>query len=318
MSAARRTESLRDAYGRALVELGEGDRAVVALDTDPVGPIGTPWFREKFPDRYVRVDADGPAVMSAAADLARGGRVAFASTLAGTAAGPAYPAIRRSIGYDRANVKIVALHGGVSADPADGRYGMFEDLGLMRGLPGMTVVVPADAPATRAAVTELTRHAGPAYVRLGAGDLPVVTAGTFRLGRAEELRAGGDLTIVAIGGLVARALDASEELAKVGVSTRVLDFASLKPFDEAALLRAARETGAILALEEHSVLTGLGAAVAATTAENYPVPVRRVGVPDVFVASEAGAEPALDRYGLSLERVRDEAWELLRLRGKVQ
>jgi transketolase len=318
VSAARRSENLRDAYGRALVELGEGDPTVVALGTDPAGPLGTPWFRDKFPDRYVRPGTDESTMMSTAADLARGGKVAFANTLAGIATGPAYPAIRRSICYDRANVKIVALHAGPSPNGLDGPYRMYEDLGLMRGLPGMTVVVPADAPSARAAATELVRHPGPAYVRLGDGELPVVTDGTFRVGRAGELREGSDLTMIAIGGLVARALDAAEELAKVGVSTRVLDFASLKPFDEAALLRAARDTGAILALEEHSVLTGLGAAVAATTSENYPVPVVRVGVPDVFVTSDASGEAVLDRYGMSLERVRDEAWELLRLRGKVQ
>jgi transketolase len=194
---------------------------------------------------------------------------------------------------------------------------MVEDIGLMRGLPGMTVIVPADAPTTRAATFAVHDRPGPAYVRLTRENLPTVTDGSFAIGTAAELRPGTDLTIVAVGALVARGLEVAEELAAVGVSTRVLDFASVKPFDEPALLRAARDTGAILVLEEHSVLTGVGALVASTTGENYPVPVRRVGVPDVF--GESGDPWALlDRYGMSLERIRDEAWELLRLRGKAQ
>jgi transketolase len=181
----------------------------------------------------------------------------------------------------------------------------------------MTVIVPADAPTTRAATFAVAERDGPAYVRLTRENLPTVTDGSFQIGKAAELRSGSDLTIVAVGALVARALEVAEELAKVGVSTRVLDFASVKPFDEPALLRAARETGALLVLEEHSVLTGVGALVASTTSENYPVPVRRVGVPDVF--GESGEPWALlDRYGMSKERIRNEAWELLRLRGKVQ
>jgi len=318
MTATRATESLRDAYGKALAELGEHDPSVVAVDEEPAGPMGTPWFRQRFPERFFHAERPGTTIISTAAGLAKDGRTVFASTLAGTAAGSAYPSVRESVCYPRANVKIVALHRGPPAEGDGPAYQMFEDLGLMRGLPGMTVVVPSDAATTRAAVTELAGQAGPSYVRLSTGELPIVTDGAFRIGRAGELRAGNDLTMVAVGALVSRALDVAEELAKVGVTTRVLDFASLKPFDEAALLRAARDTGAVLTLEEHSVLTGLGAMVAATTSENYPVPVRRVGVPDVFVEPDPSWAATLDRYGMSLERIRDEAWELLRLRGKVQ
>jgi transketolase len=181
----------------------------------------------------------------------------------------------------------------------------------------MTVIVPADAPTTRTATLLVHDRPGPAYLRLTREDLPTVGEVGFEVGKARELRAGTDLTIVAVGSLVARGLAVAEELSRVGISTRVLDFASVKPFDEPALLRAARDTGAILVLEEHTVLTGVGALVASTTSENYPVPVRRVGVPDVF--GESGDPWALlDRYGMSTERIRDEAWELLRARGKVQ
>ncbi|HLN50709.1 MAG TPA: transketolase C-terminal domain-containing protein [Thermoplasmata archaeon] len=317
MTAARKTESLRDAYGKGLLELGERDPSLVVLDADLSGSTRTQLFGQKFPDRFFNVGVMEPTMMSIAAGLSLEGRTVFASTFAVFAAGQAYNFVRQSICYNRANVKIVATHGGVLVGGDGGTHQMLEDIGLMRGLPGMTVIVPADAPTTRAATLEVAERKGPAYVRLTRENLPVVTDGSFRIGHAAELRAGSDLTMVAAGALVARALDVAEELAKVGVSTRVLDFASIKPFDEASLLRAARDTGAILSLEEHSVLTGLGALVASTTSENYPVPVRRIGVPDVF--GESGEPWALvDRFGMSVERIRDEAWELLRLRGKVQ
>jgi len=256
-------------------------------------------------------------MMSIAAGLALQGRTVYASTFAVFAAGQAYNFVRQSICYNRANVKIVATHGGLLVGPDGGTHQIVEDIGLMRGLPGMTVIVPADAPTTRAATFAVAERDGPAYVRLTRENLPTVTDGSFAIGKAAELRSGSDLTIVAVGAMVARGLEVAEELAKVGISTRVLDLASVKPFDAPALLRAARDTGAILVLEEHSVLTGVGALVAATTSENYPVPVRRVGVPDVF--GESGdAWALLDRYGMSRERIRDEAWELLQARGKVQ
>ncbi|HXW66734.1 MAG TPA: transketolase C-terminal domain-containing protein [Thermoplasmata archaeon] len=317
MSGAAKPESLRDAYGRALVELGERDPRLVVFDADLSGSTRTMLFGQKFPERFYNVGVMEPTMMSMAAGISLGGRTVYASTFAVFAAGQAYNFVRQSICYNRANVKIVATHGGLLVGADGGTHQIVEDIGLMRGLPGMTVIVPADAPTSRAATFAVAERDGPAYVRLTRENLPTVTDGTFAIGRAAELRAGTDLTIVAVGALVARGLEVAAELAQVGVSTRVLDFASVKPFDEPALLRAARDTGAILVLEEHTVLTGVGALVAATTSENYPVPVRRVGVPDVF--GESGEPWALlDRYGMSRERIRDEAWELLRLRGKVQ
>jgi transketolase len=317
VTEARKAESLRDAYGKALVELGERDPKLVVLDADLSGSTRTALFGQKFPDRFYNVGVMEDTMMTIAAGFALEGRTTFASTFAIFAAGQAYNFVRQSIAYNHANVKIVATHGGLLVGPDGGTHQMIEDLGLMRGLPGMTVIAPADAPSARAATFAVAERSGPAYVRLSRENLPTVTNGAFQIGRAPELRAGTDLTIVAVGALVARGLEVAEELAKVGISTRVLDFASVKPFDEPALLRAARDTGAILVLEEHTVLTGVGALVAATTSENYPVPVRRVGVPDVFGESGEGWA-LLDQYGMSLERIRDEAWELLKLRGKVQ
>jgi transketolase len=314
---ARKPESLRDAYGTALVELGEKDRRLVVLDADLSESTRTLLFGQRFPERFFNVGGMEDTMMTIAAGFALEGRTAFASTFAVFAAGQAYNFVRQSICYHHANVKIVATHAGLLVGPDGGPHPMVEDIGLMRGLPGMTVIVPADAPTARAATFAVAERAGPAYVRLARESLPTVTNGTFTLGRASELRAGTDLTIVAVGALLARGLEVAEELAKVGVSVRVLDFASVKPFDEPALLRAARDTGAILVLEEHSVLTGVGALVASTTSENYPVPVRRVGVPDVF-AEPGDAWTVLDRFGMSKERITEEAWELLKLRGKVQ
>ncbi len=317
MSPVGKPESLRDAYGKTLVELGEKDPRIVVLDADLSGSTRTVLFGQKFPDRFFNVGVMEPTMISMASGLALGGRLVFASTFAVFAAGQAYNFVRQSVCYNHANVKIVATHGGLLVGADGGTHQIVEDIGLMRGLPGMTVVVPADAPTTRAATLQIAEFDGPAYVRLTRENLPTVTDGSFRLGKAMELRSGADLTIVAVGALVARALEVAADLAQVGVSVRVLDLASVKPFDQPALVRAARETGAILVLEEHSVLTGVGSLVASAVAETYPVPVRRVGVPDVF--GESGDPWALlDRYGMSTERIREEAWELLRARGKVQ
>ncbi|MGI0156111.1 MAG: transketolase family protein [Thermoplasmata archaeon] len=316
MNSATGGERLPEAFGKALVELGERDPRLAVFEAGGAGAARTAKFGEVFPERFFDVGAMSATMVEMATGAALGGRTVFASAPAPFAAGAAYTALRESVCYRRANVKIVAVldDGPVQADRA--APPMIEDIGLMRALPRMTVVVPADAPTARAATFALAERPGPAYLRLSGAPLPTVTDGSFAVGRATELRAGGDLTIVAVGALVARALALADELARVGISARVLDFASVKPFDEPALLRAARDTGAILVLEAHTVLTGVGALVASTTAENYPVPVRRAGVPDVWPGPGSTAVP-LDRYGMSTDGLRDEAWELLKSRGKV-
>jgi transketolase len=317
VSAPPRIENLADAYATTLGELGAADPKIAVFDAGGSQARGGNPFREKFPDRFFAVDDADESWMARASEMALAGRTVFASTLADRAAGTLYPSVRHGVCYSGASVKIAATHASFRDGGERGGHPMFEDIGLMRALPGMTVVVPADAPSTRTATRAVAARPGPAYLRLAAGPLPTVTEGSFAIGKATELRGGSDLTIVALGTFVARALTLAAELGQVGVSARVLDFASVKPFDEPALLRAARDTGAILVLEEHSVLTGVGARGAATTSENNPVPVRRVGMPDLL--GEVGEPEALrDRYGMSAERIRDEAWELLRLRGKVQ
>ena len=317
MSAAPRPASLLEAYDLALVELGSNDPSLVVFDAERRAGTAAAPFAKRFPERFVPVDGKEPTILPLAAAKASESTVVFAAGPANLVVGRSYDFLRSSISARRTNVKVVATDGGLAGGGDSSPFPLTEDIGLVRGLPGMTVVVPADAATTTAVTRSVAGFAGPAYVRLASGDLPTVTDGSFQLGRAGVLREGADLTVVAVGALVARALEVAEELGRVGVSVRVLDFASVKPFDEKALLRAARETGAILTMEEHSVLTGLGSLVASTTSEEAPVPIRRVGVPDVFV-EPGDPRTLLDRYGMSKERCLEEAWTLLRARGKVQ
>ncbi len=313
---ARTSGSLGEAYGQALAELGERDPALVVLDSDLPGSARAGPFGQRFPERFLRIGVMEPTMMSIASGLALGGRTVFVSGFAVFVAGEAYGAVRLSVCYNRANVKIVATHAGLLVGGDGAPYQMLEDIALMRSLPGMTVVVPGDAPTTRAATFAVASFDGPAYLRLTRENLPIVTDGSFTLGRATRLREGSDLTVVAVGAMLARALDVAEELHQAGVEARVLDFASIKPADEKALIQAARDTGAILTMEEHNVLTGLGNLVASAISTTHPVPVRQVGVPDLF--GESGNPwTLLDHYGLSQKRALDEAWELLKIRGKV-
>jgi transketolase len=307
--------SLLEAYGEELAALGATRPELLAVEEDPDGSSFLGPFRARWPDRCLRLGGGTAARIDVAAGLALGGRTVFLHGPALALVARSYGDLRQAVGINRADVKLVATEAGLLTPRSGAPYQLLEDLGLVRGLPGMTVVVPADAPTARSAARAIAEFHGPAYLRLSSEPLPTVTDGSFRLGEARELRPGTDLTLIAIGALVARALEVAEELHRVGVEARVLDLASFKPFDEKAILRAARETGALLTLEEHSVLTGLGSLVAATTSENYPVPVRRLGVPDLF--GESGEPWALlDRFGLAKERALDEAWELLKGRGK--
>ncbi len=299
----------------ALVGLVRGDPGLVLLEADLPFLTPAPSAVARLGGRLERAEGDAAAVLGQAASRASGGRTVFVALSADLlAAGGLVPA-RQRIARSRAAVKIVGGPRGATGLSGEEPPLLGEDLDVMRAVPGMTVAAPADGPSASAALLAVAARDGPAYVRLPSAAARTVTEGRFALGRAEELRSGSDLAIVAYGGAVARALDVAGALARGGVSARVLDVASLKPLDEAAVLRAARDTGAVLTMEEHALLGGIGETVAAAVAENAPVPVRRVGVPDVFVGSGAAE---LDRAGLGAERALDEAWELLRLRGKVQ
>ncbi|HEV2520272.1 MAG TPA: transketolase C-terminal domain-containing protein [Thermoplasmata archaeon] len=309
--------SQRGALDAALLALGESDGQLVVVDADYSRPTRATPFSHAFPDRFFDVSVSDPATVATSARLASEGRTVVAWGLAELIVGQAFRELRESICRPGARVRFLADPITALPDASGGSAPMVEDLGLARGLPGLTILAPADPSSAAGALRAVANLPGPAYLRLGPESAPRVTDGTVEVGRARELRPGRDLTLIAIGSAVARALEAAEALGRVGVDVRVLDLASVKPVDTKAILRAARETGAILTLEPHSVLTGIGSVIAACTAEEYPVPVRRVGSPDLFPGGSA-ENPSDDPYGLALEHCLEEAYELLRARGKVQ
>lgn len=243
-------------------------------------------------------------MMGTAAGMAAAGKIPFASTFAVFATGRAYDQIRNSIAYPGLNVKIAATHAGLTVGEDGGSHQAVEDIAIMRAIPGMTVLVPSDGVSTKKLVAAAAEYVGPVYLRLGRPAVPVIynEDEEFVIGRAKELRAGSDLTLVAAGIMVAKALEAAEGLAKEGINVRVLDMHTIKPLDGEALKKAAQETGVIITVEEHSVLGGLGGAVAEFVAENCPVPVIRLGVQDTF--GESGKpDELLVKYGLTVEKI---------------
>ena len=290
----------RDAYGKALVELGRENPRVVALDADLSGSTKTALFAKEFPERFFNAGIAEANLVGMAAGLAAGGMIPFASTFAVFAAGRAFEQVRQSMAYPKMNVKLVATHGGITVGEDGGSHQSVEDLAIMRALPNMTVLCPADGPETLAAIRAVAAYQGPVYVRLGRSKVPTVFPGgcDFAIGRGATLRPGSDLTFVTTGLMTALALDAARILAEEKVSARVVHLGTIKPLDVDLVLKAARETGAIVTAEEHSVLGGLGGAVCEALAEGFPVPVERVGLRDVFGQSGT-AEELLAHYGLT-------------------
>lgn len=255
-------------------------------------------------------------MIGTAAGLAAVGKIPFASTFAIFASGRAWEQIRQSVAYPKANVKIVATHGGVTVGEDGGSHQSVEDIAIMRAIPNMTVIVPADGPETREAIRAVAAYRGPVYVRLGRNKVPSVfpEGEPFQIGKGKELRPGGDLTFVTTGLMTAQALVAADILAHKGVNARVVHLATIKPLDGEILLRAARETGAIVTAEEHSVVGGLGGAVAEFLGEHCPVPMKRVGIRDRFGTSGKGEE-LLKYFGLTADDLVTAASELLERRG---
>ncbi|ACX51621.1 Transketolase central region [Ammonifex degensii KC4] len=290
----------RDAYGKALVELGEEWPEVVVLDADLAKSTKTILFKKRFPERFFDFGVAEQNMFGVAAGLAAAGKIPFCSTFAVFAAGRAFDQIRQSIAYPRLNVKIGASHAGITVGEDGASHQAIEDLALMRALPGMTVFVPADAVETYGAVRAALEIDGPVYIRLGRAPVPVIHGPdfVFRPGEAVCLREGKDATIIATGIMVAQALEAAQALAAEGIEVRVLDMHTLKPLDAAAVVRAALETGAVVTAEEHNIIGGLGSAVAEVLGEECPVPLKRVGIRDVF--GESGKpEELLKKYGLT-------------------
>lgn len=289
----------RASYGEALVELGAEHDDFVVFDADLAAATQTAKFKAAYPDRFFNAGIAESNLMGMAAGVATTGRVAFASTFAMFAAGRAFEQVRNSIGYPHLNVKIGATHAGISVGEDGATHQCNEDIALMRSIPGMTVVVPADDVEARAAVRAAYEHDGPVYMRFGRLAVPVFNdpeTYEFQLGKGVLLREGTDVTIVACGLMVQAALEAAEALAEKGVSAEVINIHTIKPFDEELVRASAAKTGRVVTCEEHSVIGGLGDAVLSALAES-PVPTRKLGVDDVF--GESG--PAVDllhKYGL--------------------
>ena len=294
----------REAYGNALAEFGS-EYDFVVLDADLAAATKTGTFKKKFPERFFDCGIAEGNMMSVAAGIATTGKVVFASSFAMFAAGRAYEQVRNSIGYPHLNVKIGATHAGITVGEDGATHQCIEDFALMRAIPGMTVINPADAVEARAAVEAAINFVGPVYMRFGRYAVPVLNDKEnykFELGKGVEMRDGSDLTIVATGMMVSMALEAAEALAAKGISARVVNIHTLKPIDKDIILKAAKETGAIVTAEEHSVIGGLGSAVAEVVGEGCPVPVVRLGVDDKFGHS-GKVPPLLEMYGLTPDNI---------------
>lgn len=302
----------RQAYGDVLVELGAIDENIVVLDADLSGSTMTKMFAKEFPDRFFNVGIAEQNLYGIASGLAVAGKTAFASTFAMFAAGRAYEIIRNAIGLTGANVKICATHAGVTVGEDGASHQCIEDLALMRSIPGMTVLNPSDSVSAKKLIRQAAKINGPVYVRLGRYAVPVLydEADTVSIGKASLLREGDDLTIIATGVLVSAALEAAEQLKGKGVNVRVIDMHTIKPLDHEAVIRAARETGGIITAEEHTVMGGLGGAVSEVLARNFPVPMRFIGVQDIFGQSGKPAE-LLKEYGLTAKDIVEAAEEMV-------
>jgi transketolase len=294
----------RDGYGKGLVALGEMHDNVVVLDADLAGSTKTGMFQKAFPDRHFNCGIAEADMMCVAAGLASTGLVPFASSFAMFAAGRAFEQIRNSIGYPGMNVKIGATHGGISVGEDGASHQCCEDFALMRAIPGMTIICPADGVEAEAAVKAAYQHQGPVYLRFGRLAVPVFHEEGFEfvIGKGEVMRDGTDVAIIANGLLVYEAVQAGEMLAEAGINAMIINMSTVKPLDEELVLDAARKCGRIITCEEHSIVGGLGEAVCALLSEKLPTPVRRIGVQDVFGESGPAAQ-LLKKYGLCADNI---------------
>ena len=305
----------RESYGKTLAALGDTYDFVV-LDADLAGATKTSYFKKKFPDRFFDCGIAEGNMMSVAAGIATTGKPVFASSFAMFAAGRAFEQVRNSIGYPHLNVKIGATHAGITVGEDGATHQCLEDFALMRSIPGMTVINPADDVEAAAAIKAALEMNGPVYMRFGRYAVPVLNDNAdykFEIGKGIQMRDGKDVTLVATGVMVYMALEAAEILAAEGISARVINIHTIKPLDGEILAKAARETGAIVTAEEHNILGGLGSAVAESVAETCPVPVLRVGTEDKYGHS-GKVPPLLEMYGLTPANIADKARKAIALK----
>lgn len=294
----------RQAYGKVLVELGKENPNLVVMDADLSKSTMTNEFSKEFPERFFNMGIAEQNLYATAAGLALSGKVVCASTFAMFAAGRAFEIIRNSIGYTGANVKVCATHAGITVGDDGASHQTFEDIALMRTIPGMTVVNPSDGVSARILMKQVVGFEGPAYVRLGRASVPMFYSedADIKLGKGNCLRDGKDITVIATGIMVAEAMAAAEELAKEGIDVRVIDMHTIKPLDEDIIVKAAKETGAIVTAEEHSVVGGLGSAVAEVVVKKCPVKMAMVGQQDCF--GESGKPDELKaKYGMTADAI---------------
>ena len=297
-------KSTRQAYGEALVELGRQNNNIVVLDADLTKSTKTNLFQEAFPERHINVGIAEADLIGTAAGLATCGKIPFASTFAMFAAGRAFEQIRNTVAYPKLNVKIAPTHAGISVGEDGGSHQSVEDISLMRSIPGMVVLSPADATETKKMIFAAAEYNGPVYIRMGRLDVPVLFDDSydFQIGVANTIKEGTDVTILATGLMTARALEAAEKLQTEGVSVRVVNVGTIKPLDGETVLKAAQETKFIVTAEEHSVIGGLGSAVSEFLSETHPTLVKKVGIYDVFGQS-GKAEELLEKYELTATKL---------------
>ena len=313
MSEVKRVAT-RDGYGNVLVELGKQHENVIVFDADLAAATKTGVFKKEFPERHIDCGIAECNMTSMAAGLSTCGYVPFISSFAMFAAGRAFEQVRNSIGYPRLNVKIGATHAGISVGEDGATHQCNEDIALMRAIPGMTIINPSDAVEARAAVFAAYEHEGPVYLRFGRLAVPVINDKPdykFEIGKGVELRDGSDCTIIATGLEVSESLDAAELLSKENISVQVINIHTIKPLDEELVIAAAKKTGRIFTVEEHTVIGGLGSAVSEFLSEKYPVKVTKIGMQDVF--GESGpAKELLHKYKLDAVGIAEQVKEALK------
>lgn len=303
---------IRDAYGDVLPQLGEEEEDIVVLTADLAGSTRTKYFGNEFPDRFFNLGITEQNMMGTAAGLAMEGKKPFVSTFAVFATGKPWEQIRQTIAYQSAPVRIVATHAGITVGEDGASHQIIEDISNMRVLPNMKVVVPADAAQTKSVIESVSGDLdGPVYVRLARAAFPAIYEEcNFELGQADVLREGTDITIFAIGLMVANALDAAGLLEEQGLSAEVINLPTIKPLDTPALVQSAAKTGRVLTVEEHNIIGGLGSAVSEVLMENQPVPLKRMGIPDRF--GESGpAYDLVNYFGLTAEDIAGQAKDLI-------
>ncbi|MDK2991103.1 MAG: transketolase [Clostridiales bacterium] len=303
----------REAYGLALAEFGAQYENIVVLDADLSKSTKTEEFKKKFPDRFINMGISESDMMATAAGIATTGKIVFASTFAIFAAGRAFEQVRNSIAYPRLNVKIGATHAGITVGEDGGSHQAVEDIALMRAVPNMVVISPADAVESRAAVKAAIEYDGPVYLRFGRLAVPVIYDKdnyVFELGKGVETAPGNDIAIIATGMMVGSALEARQKLSQEGINARVIDIHTIKPIDKDIIIKAAEETGALLTVEEHVVNGGLGGAVAEVLSEYRPTIMKRMGLYDQFGQSGKPGD-LLKLYKLTPDDIVDEAKALL-------